>query len=1626
MLTRILLRLQSQYLLAASHKLIFLLLPLTLASTLLWLGQPGAQSASAKSALPLATPTPPSVHLVNVPNQALINEDFTFFVTFDNSTAGSTAGFAPFIDLVSDSGGADHNNPPPIGGGPCDGIQLVKAEMVDINGSPIDLTPLSNMAQCNSTPAQLLHPFGGSPFGPVTVPAGGELGTIVLPFGSFQPNQPQVKIKVTAHMSGYADLNYALHIYARGGFRYGQNPLNNPGIDPPILTETNLNSTSWVENQSVTPVVFDIHKKSNAPEDETATGPNFPHRNTITVNVADQQHVDHFVITDHLPGNLQFNGNVHVTIQNNPANPVSACPINPGPYDVVITTPPPSPGGTLTVQLCSTIIGALTADDVVITFGFYIPEKDANGQDILALDCSNSPVKSINDVEAKGDWSPIDPRDTSVLGLISNVTPTDYVLNAKCLALQKSASIIIDTGSPGLTPGDTLQYRLSFQISDYKTIGGLVVQDFLSNGQAFIPGPAVLTISDQFGTKSGPILPAFINQTTDLNGASHFCPPPLQTPPSGTVVSFDIKGAMATIPTFAAPRLNQGIVTGGYAAGSTPPHTAATGLIIFRAQVNDTFQLPVPGDKFVDKDDPINDCVIIMGDVYQNTHRPKIINLPINIPKVKLGSTQDNSATHLLIEPDTLLKTVYAVKRGPNFICGPPGLIGNPPPCSNAANAPQQVFPGDEVTFSLEKRIPSSDAEHLTIEDFLPAPAFNSAGMTFSHTQCIIPNANIACLGPHDQMHVLVGLSWPAFSPLPATNGIKFDYANNIHDSTNTPRTIQLLFTSPVTNQPFADGLYFMNESQECETDSFGDPFCQKAIAQIDVREPSLKITKGVAATSNPHGIFSPALNPANVWQPFGASCPRFQNGPITSTTVGGLTNSDLSNVDASDFVTFAMGVENQGGAPACDIELADILPLDPLDAPSCFGADFSSLCITDGAGNPIPFTTAPGGHGRTIIKLKSGYCLAPGSPTNTTGSNIGIVTFNGQLLDKDHLEAGCCKNKAEVQHYSSVPGGPDFVSAGFTAPFSDDATICSTTLEKSIVATSEVHTTPQIAPSGTPQAAIGEVFRYRLLVYLPESNDPNFEVTDNLPTGMMFLNDGSARLAFISNNGTGITHSGPGLTTAFNVVGTLPLSSSALMNAVFTVPAGIVFGGTGCGSAVNFKLGNVQNNHNDPDIEYVEIEFNALACNIAGNQQPVNQSGTQLSDTFNVSVNSNVIATSNPVDAQIVEPHLEIQKTVTPANPIGTRTFTVSLTNNGQADAFDVHLTDPIPAGFTLVSPAPNVSVSPAACAVPMLTVSGNTLMIDVPKIPAAPTCTVKLIFTVRVDHCDTNTAQVTYTSLPGNAPVGTQANTPGNNTGSSTPCSPLLTSTHEDCERVYNASAQASVNTACTTCAPQPPHMVSWWRLDETSGNIVHDSTSNHYDGTTSSNIGVAPVSAFVPMVNNALNFVFKSMATVPGSPYNFGTGSFSIDAWVQGPVSNANLGIVDKLDTTSLTPTGFAFFVSGGKLTLKLGSSLFQSPSNSFTYNTWQHVAATVQGTGATFVIRFYINGVQSGGPIVTPAVSVNNTQDLLIGFSRLNSGCPSCEVTLDEIEIFDDVLSPADILAIFNSGHTGKCP
>jgi uncharacterized repeat protein (TIGR01451 family) len=195
----------------------------------------------------------------------------------------------------------------------------------------------------------------------------------------------------------------------------------------------------------------------------------------------------------------------------------------------------------------------------------------------------------------------------------------------------------------------------------------------------------------------------------------------------------------------------------------------------------------------------------------------------------------------------------------------------------------------------------------------------------------------------------------------------------NFNDPTNTPRTIDLVFTIVVNAKPFADGLFLTNEVRECEKNTFDVTFCQVAVAQVHVREPKLSIKKGVVRTDNPNGqfgVYNPSTGtftpgPAPVPTPSmpPSSCPRVplsNTNPINSANLGNFINSDLNSVDAGDWVTFAIAIENTGGAPAYNIELADIIPLDAVDKPSCFEPDFGGLCVTYGNGTPIPFTFTP------------------------------------------------------------------------------------------------------------------------------------------------------------------------------------------------------------------------------------------------------------------------------------------------------------------------------------------------------------------------------------------------------------------------------------------------------------------------------------------------------------------------------------------------------------------------------------------------------------------------------------------------------------------------------------------
>jgi uncharacterized repeat protein (TIGR01451 family) len=1087
------------------------------------------------------------------------------------------------------------------------------------------------------------------------------------------------------------------------------------------------------------------------PENETATGPNFVHKYSITLDVATGQSIGKpLTIQDCTPDGTAYQGNPTFQLPTGwPAPTITAPPIG-------------TVGGCVNFSWNNIAMVGGLGPDAIVQFDFSVADQYANGNQVLDNTCK--PVVLDNPVSISGKWQPLDPRDSNAT--VTGNNGSAHQLAAKCLAIQKSVKVSQDTNFPGPTPGDLLQYTLNFQVSDYKTIGEIKIVDQLADGQVFQAGPApVLTIGDQFGNHTIPVLPAHYTATLDPTTTFKDCPVK-----GSTKLSFDVSGALAAIPP-TNPRQAAGILTGGYATSPTSP-IPATGTLVFFARIGDTFNNVLLPAKYVDKDDPICNAVEIQGTVHQNDPKPNAVPPPVSPTQI----AEDTSASKIAIVTDALKKSVYAVKRGAGWVCGSFFAFPTPPlPCQ----AGQQVFPGDQVTFRIQYVIPSGDAQNLVIRDWLPLPIFNLTGMpsliTCPSTAATVPVPNTIRCGPsHTAQLPLVFVSPP---PPSGSNSIQFTYGT-MHDVNNLPKTIDLLFTSIVTNQPFADGLFLTNEVQECEQNTFNTTFCQTAVTQVQVREPKLNVRKGVIATDNPNGLFTQPTSPASTV----AQAPNLANfqltgwtGKVTSTMlgntpgpspIGALFDSNLSNVDANDVATFAVVIENQGGYPAFNVHLDDFIP-SSAGLPTCFTFVPNTISMRNGAGAVLtpPIVPTLNSFGVTLSSIP-----ALDASTLTTGTNIVIITFQVKLIAQ--IQAGCCENKADLTRYTSsatlTASNFNFVTAGFGGPFTDTARVCvgPSASAKCIVATSEAHTTPQqAAQGGQVPAAIGEIVRFRLITIIPEGTTQNFQIEDMLPVGLTYI--GKASAVFVANNPVTNSSNIPTISAPSVQCPGPPLP---LMTAINASPNSFP---TGTGMNPNFPVAPItvtNNDINDANLEYLIIEYNAQVDNI-----PSNQNSTVLPNSFAVKfkdafTGQTVVSTSQQVSVAIIEPKLTLTKTANPTSIIqglaSTVTYTVTIANApGTTTAFDLAFTDALPAGFvagsvsvsapgcTTSPPGPNLSVT---CSSPLYSglASGSSLIITYKATVTPQTCPATM----------TNNAAVVWTSLPG--PNGTVSNPTGSTT--------------------------------------------------------------------------------------------------------------------------------------------------------------------------------------------------------------------------------------------------------------------
>ncbi|MFE2914382.1 LamG-like jellyroll fold domain-containing protein [Kitasatospora indigofera] len=214
---------------------------------------------------------------------------------------------------------------------------------------------------------------------------------------------------------------------------------------------------------------------------------------------------------------------------------------------------------------------------------------------------------------------------------------------------------------------------------------------------------------------------------------------------------------------------------------------------------------------------------------------------------------------------------------------------------------------------------------------------------------------------------------------------------------------------------------------------------------------------------------------------------------------------------------------------------------------------------------------------------------------------------------------------------------------------------------------------------------------------------------------------------------------------------------------------------------------------------------------------------------------------------------------------------------------------------------------------------------------------------------------------------------------------------------------------------------HPVGWWKLDQTSGSTVTDSSGT---GTT------AAVTNPVTWANGAANLAGANGWIATNGPVLNTASSYTVSAWANLADTSADHTIVAQGGTNTE-----AFFLQYSKA---FNSWAFVSPSadattgvtfaaaaasGPATTGTWTHLVGVFDASAGTMTL--YVNGTQAA--TATNTTPWNATGPLAIGNAVLTAGNRLWGTThngaISNVQAYPRAVSAAEAATLFSNGRTG---
>jgi len=228
-------------------------------------------------------------------------------------------------------------------------------------------------------------------------------------------------------------------------------------------------------------------------------------------------------------------------------------------------------------------------------------------------------------------------------------------------------------------------------------------------------------------------------------------------------------------------------------------------------------------------------------------------------------------------------------------------------------------------------------------------------------------------------------------------------------------------------------------------------------------------------------------------------------------------------------------------------------------------------------------------------------------------------------------------------------------------------------------------------------------------------------------------------------------------------------------------------------------------------------------------------------------------------------------------------------------------------------------------------------------------------------------------------------------------------------------------TINGAGATCATAPVGLVSAYSGD---GNALDARSRNN--GTIQNNVtfGAGNIGQAFQLGGNG-NASNSGDRVIVGSPANLRLQTFTFEAWVK---RSSSAILTNSPVAGFVNGTIFAFGASGWGVVIdgptnrlaftQVGVNNIQS-NLTITDINWHHIAVSISGSQAVF----YLDGV-ADTPIGYTATFVLTT-NAAIGARGDNDARNAFFGAIDELAIYNRVLSATEVAALFNAGTVGKC-